>query len=90
MTITYFSGKKAEGVLLAARGLEMRVAVKGHRDAAEFRFRGGLWFAEEGDPVEVDFPDLPSGFTGNSMPAYDRIAGMDVASQPTDAGRWLN
>jgi len=53
MRIRSWSGAEWDGVLLRLRGLEMRVAVSGYGDAAEFQCRSGQWVAENGDPVQM-------------------------------------
>ena len=54
LTVTYWSGGRAEAVLLAVYGLRMRAAVCGCSDATEFRYVGGQWFDESGDPVQIE------------------------------------
>jgi hypothetical protein len=53
LSIRYWSGKHELAALLAQCGTAMRVAVRGSGDATEFRFRGGQWFAEDGNLVEI-------------------------------------
>ncbi len=49
-------GGQAEGIVLSTFGSMIRVAIPGCDDAVEFSNRGGYWFSEEGEPVEIEFP----------------------------------
>ena len=53
-----------DGTLLAVSGPKMRVAIAGVNDAVEFHLRGGQWFSEEGELVEIQ---LYSGADGDDL-----------------------
>ena len=53
LKITTWTGSKQDGVLLAVSGLEMRVAIPGSDDAVKFCLRGGQWFSEEAELMEI-------------------------------------
>ena len=46
---------KLNGIALSVCGPIMRVAIRGCDDAAQFVFRGGQWFAEDGLPAKITF-----------------------------------
>ncbi|MBZ5579265.1 MAG: hypothetical protein LAP40_22105 [Acidobacteriia bacterium] len=48
------TGKRREGVLLAASANQMRLAVRGLGDAVELAWQQGKWVGEDGEPVEVE------------------------------------
>ena len=56
----------------------------GSDDAEEFRFRGGQWFAENGEPVQIEArgeelePDMDCGRAFGGVP------------EGCDAPAWLN
>ncbi len=58
MTIRSWTGTEWRGVLLSLLGLEMRVALPGSEDIARLWCRGGQWFAENGEPVELDLQTM--------------------------------
>ena len=66
-----WAGRHSEGVVLSVCGSLMRVAIRDCDDAAEFRFRGGQWFAEDGFPVKIAFLS-PFGHEG-----FDRWVDAD-------------
>jgi len=80
MNIRSWTGAEWEGVLLSLRGLEMRVAVSGHEDAAELRCHNGQWFAENGDPVQIDIHGMAWERHGSCAPFLYEGAG-DAKSQ---------
>ena len=57
ITISYPSGFDVEGVTLTLGDTTLRVAMRGWDDAAVFECRDGQWFAENGDPVVIDWPE---------------------------------
>jgi hypothetical protein len=56
MRISYGDGSSSEGMVLALSGVELRVAIRGADDPAEFRLVGGTWVAEDGRKVAFAFP----------------------------------
>lgn len=88
MTIRSWAGTEWEGVLLCRRGLEMRVAVAGWADAAVIRHRGGQWFAENGDPVEIEMhTNAPGPYR---EPATSGGCCDDLRQRGSSAPAWLN
>ena len=78
-------------MLLAERCLTMRVAVRGCHDAVEFRFRGGQWFGEAGDLVEITFHEatLESERDRQSWPEQARPISLSAIAGG-DIRKWLN
>jgi hypothetical protein len=89
MRITSWTGSECDGILLWSQGLQMRIAVSGCDDAAEFRSRGGQWFAEDGDPVQIDIQAVAAEQYGAYTPSLDD-GGGDTRSLGFDAPAWLN
>jgi hypothetical protein len=48
------TGKRQEGVVLAATPTRMRVAVRTRNETIELRSIDGQWLSDEGDPIEFD------------------------------------
>jgi len=46
-------GVQLDGVILVVHAQTMRVAIRGLDDAGEFRYQGGQWLSESGDPIEI-------------------------------------
>jgi hypothetical protein len=67
----------------------MRIAVSGCDDAAEFWCRGGQWFAEDGDPVQIDIQAVAAEQYGFYTPSLDD-GGCDPRPLGSDAPAWLN
>jgi hypothetical protein len=55
--ITRWTGSRCAGIVLAVHGSVLRVAIPGCDDAVVFSLRGGQWFREDGEPVEISFRD---------------------------------
>jgi hypothetical protein len=83
MRIKSWMGEEWDAILLSLRGLQMRVAVPGNDDAVELIFRGGQWFAENGEPVEITY--ALNGRTLSSPP-FD----LGVATSGPDLPSLLN
>jgi hypothetical protein len=64
MTLRSLNGAECDCVLLWSLDQKMRVAVPGYDDAAELNWHGGQWFAENGDPVQVRFLEIPPWYRG--------------------------
>jgi len=56
MHIFYGDGFSQEGLILTLAGAELRVAIRGADDPAQFTLVGGSWFAEDGRKVTFEFP----------------------------------
>ena len=84
LTIISWTGKRAEGIVLSSRGLTLRVAVWGSDDAEEFRFRGGQWFAENGEPVQI------AAHGEELEPEVDCGQAFGGVPKGCDAPAWLN
>ena len=54
ITLSFPDQRRLEGVVLAISADQMRVAVAGKSDTADFRLIDGYWTAESGDRVELD------------------------------------
>lgn len=88
MRIRSWSGAEWDGVLLRWGGWGMRVAVADHQDAVEFQSRGGQWFAENGDPVQIDMQAVAQEDDSFAPPPDDSI-GLAFAFCQEDPA-WLN
>jgi hypothetical protein len=89
VTMTFWTGLQTEGVLLAVHGLTLRVAIQGCGDAAELRFRGGQWFAECGDPVQIDFHPFSLDDELDRVALHLEVAGHSLLAAVRTGG-WLN
>jgi hypothetical protein len=56
MRISYGDGSTREGLVLALDGPELRVAIQGADDPAQFSLVGDSWLAEDGRKVTFVFP----------------------------------
>lgn len=56
MRIAYEDGSNQEGLILALAGPELRVAIRGADDPAQFSLVSDSWFAEDGRKVTFEFP----------------------------------
>ena len=56
MHISYADGLIQEGLILTLAGPEMRVAIQGADDPAQFNLVGNFWLAEDGRKVTFEFP----------------------------------
>jgi hypothetical protein len=54
IVFTYPTGKRQDGVVLAATPILLRVAVRNRNDTLELRLIDGQWLSDEGDPIEFD------------------------------------
>jgi hypothetical protein len=71
MKIRHWAGAEWDAILLSRHGSNMRVAIRGCDDAVELRWLGGHWFAENGDPVEID------NFAGPGESSESGLIGSD-------------
>ncbi len=69
LRVHYADGTCDEAILLIQIGSRIRVAVPCGDDALEFSKTGGVWFAESGERVHIEF---------NTRPADDRQAETQV------------
>jgi len=73
--LMYSGGKAVEGIVLAASGSSMRVAVQGDDDAEEFRRLGDMWVSENCEPVTIHAPyGIPN------------VGGPERSSDPREVG----
>jgi hypothetical protein len=79
--ITGWFGSSSEGLVLATFGSTIRVAIPGCDDAAEFTCRGGHWFSEDGEPVEIAFP-AAQRLAVVALPGSDDASANDDRSLP--------
>ena len=84
MRIRFWTGAEWDGVLLGSKGRKMRIAVPGCDDAVELRSRGGQWFAENGDPVQIDL--IPA----DRQDPPERWLGGEGDSIGAQAQLWVN
>jgi hypothetical protein len=87
ITISFRPGFDVEGVVLSAAGARLRVAMRDWDDAAEFQCHGGQWFSENGDPVQIAWPESFCLATTEGLPT-ERLCGR--ASLPSTASNWVN
>ena len=64
ITIRTWDGSTLDGVIMRRIGLRLRAAVCGSDDIVEFHCRGGQWFSDSEEPVEMamyspEFDDAP-------------------------------
>ena len=56
MRISYDDGSSQDGLMLALSGPDLRVAIRGEEDPAQFCLVGDSWRAEDGRKVSFAFP----------------------------------
>ena len=78
-----FPGFDVEGVVLTASDDQLRVAIRDWDDAAEFLCRDGQWYSENGDAVQVTWPE-----SFDSMTSMERLDNR-VILQPQSLA-WVN
>jgi hypothetical protein len=84
-TITTWTGFRTDAILLAVDGTRMRLALPGAGDACEFSLRGGQWFSEEGEPVEI----VPvQQEAGPETQAYSDCSPVEPLAEPVAI--WVN
>jgi len=83
--VTRWPGSRSDGIVLSTRGTIVRVAIPGCDDSIEFSYRGGHWFSEEGEPVEIEFPGAENSDFVSAL--NDRPSEGYVAAQ---AFGWVN
>lgn len=54
LILSFESGAKAEGILLAAGSDRLRVILRELNDTVELQLVEGRWVSEDGDPVEIE------------------------------------
>ena len=52
--LSFVTGRRAEGILLAASPRRMRIVVKKLNDTMELHLVDGKWITDIGDPVEIE------------------------------------
>ncbi len=55
--IETFAGSKIAGVVLYLGGTRIRAAIPGCDHVVEYRYGGGQWFSENGEPVKIRLYD---------------------------------
>ena len=54
MTLNFATGRRVDGLLLAASRGRMRLAVRNRNETIELNFQAGHWRAEDGSMVEIE------------------------------------
>jgi hypothetical protein len=54
MTLNFATGRRVDGLLLAASRGRMRLAVRNRNETIELNFQAGQWRAEDGSMVEIE------------------------------------
>jgi len=54
LTMTYFDGRRVEGVVLAVSAHRMRISTPEQEDAIELTLRQSVWMTEDQEPVEIE------------------------------------
>jgi hypothetical protein len=54
MTLSFATGRRVDGLLLAASKDRMRLAVRNRNETIELYFEAGRWKAEDGGMVEIE------------------------------------
>ena len=54
MTLRFATGRRVDGLMLAASRNRMRLAVRNRNETIELYFEAGQWRAEDGSMVEVE------------------------------------
>lgn len=65
LILSYATGRRAEGILLAVSPGRMRIVVKRLNDTIELRQDEGQWFSDDGEPVEIE-SWISDGCTGTA------------------------
>ena len=81
LTMTYFDGRRLEGIVLAVSAERIRISIPEQQDAMELTLHQSVWMTEDQEPVEIDalvaVGDLSSLFA-EMQPAV-RAAGQTVS-----------
>lgn len=54
LTMTYFDGRRVEGVVLAVSAQRMRISIPGQEDTLELTLHQSVWMTENQEPVEIE------------------------------------
>lgn len=54
LTMTYFDGRRVEGVVLAVSVERIRISIPEQEDAMELTLHQSVWMTEDQEPVEID------------------------------------
>jgi hypothetical protein len=75
MILRYPSGRRGDGILLAAGRDRLRIVVRRLNETIELCLTGGQWTSEQGDHIEVEgwLADGNTGMAGFSSRICQRI-----------------
>jgi hypothetical protein len=59
LLVLHVGGSIQPAILIAASGNRLRSAIPAQADVVEFKWEGGQWKTENGEPVEIQF-DVPA------------------------------
>lgn len=90
MNISYADGSTKVGLLLTLIGPELRVAIQGAEDPAQFNLVGNSWLAEDGQKVTFGFP-LGLVKSQEMLTAIEEVTieGLDVPRACASGGECL-
>ncbi|MFY9728285.1 MAG: hypothetical protein WB579_00435 [Bryobacteraceae bacterium] len=90
MNISYEDGSSKVGLVLTLSGPELRVAVHGAEDPAQFNLVGDSWLAENGQKVTFGFP-LGLVRSQEMLTAIEEVTveGLDVPRACASGGECL-
>ena len=54
LTMTYFDGRRIEGMVLAVSAERIRISIPEQEDAMELTLHQSVWMTEDREPVEID------------------------------------
>ncbi len=54
LTMTYFDGRRVEGVVLAVSAERIRISIPQQPDAMELTLQQSVWMTEDQEPVEIE------------------------------------
>lgn len=54
LILSFQTGRRTEGILLAASPGRMRIVIRRRNDTVELRLIEGRWIADDGEPVEIE------------------------------------
>ncbi|MBZ5585097.1 MAG: hypothetical protein LAQ30_23375 [Acidobacteriia bacterium] len=72
LLLRFRDGSLQAAILMALFGSHLRVFIPACDDAVEFRWAGGQWQAENGEPVEIQFNAAREEFHWSAQAALDQ------------------